>query len=456
MRSTVPEHRPDPASLRAPRLARVRRAAAVAVIAMTGSLLTATAPAQAAVVTPGDFTGYGFDQCVAPTQRAMDAWLNSSPFLAVGIYISGDSRACINQPNLSPTWVRTQLANGWRLLPIALGPQASCTTRERYLRQVRISAQPADAYAGARSQGRAEAAEAVAVASRLGISRGSTLWYDLEAFPIGSIGCRESALSFLSAWTRRLHGLGYVSGVYSSAASGIKVLDDARATRPGAYTMPDQVWIADWNGRADTRSSYVRSDGWQPHARVHQYRGGHDEVHGGVRINIDSNWLDVGRGSWTPRERAHCGGAAAYNFDRYATLAVGARGAQVRTLQCMLRGQKAYDGAVDGVYDAGLGAAVRAYRVARGLSAGTSTTQATWLALVTRGATPVLKRGSAGSAVRRVQRGLNVADGASLTVTGIFDAATTAAVRTYQGGHRLSRTGVVAPATWRLLQRGVR
>ncbi len=90
-------------------------------------------------VTPGSFTGYGFDQCTAPTQRAMDAWRTSSPYWAVGIYVSGASRGCLSQPNLTPTWVRRQLAGGWRLLPITLGPQASCTTRERYLHQVRIN-----------------------------------------------------------------------------------------------------------------------------------------------------------------------------------------------------------------------------------------------------------------------------------------------------------------------------
>src|SRR6478609_11349981 len=46
------------------------------------------------VVTPGDFTGYGFDQCQAPSQTSMNRWLRSSPYLAVGIYIAGNSRAC--------------------------------------------------------------------------------------------------------------------------------------------------------------------------------------------------------------------------------------------------------------------------------------------------------------------------------------------------------------------------
>ena len=62
-------------------------------------------------------------------RRRWTAGCSSSPFLAVGIYISGDSRACRNQPNLTPTWVSTQLASGWRLLPITLGPQASCQPR---------------------------------------------------------------------------------------------------------------------------------------------------------------------------------------------------------------------------------------------------------------------------------------------------------------------------------------
>src|SRR3954453_1069358 len=134
-----------------------RPAGVVASVLATMALLAATvglaAPAGAAnVVTPGNFTGFGFDQCTAPTQAAMDAWLTGSPYWAVGIYISGDSRACTSQPNLTPAWVGTQLANGWRLLPITLGPQASCNPR--YDTQVRINPAPASGYSAARAQGR--------------------------------------------------------------------------------------------------------------------------------------------------------------------------------------------------------------------------------------------------------------------------------------------------------------
>ena len=59
---------------------------------------------------------------------------------------------------------------------------------------------------------------------------------------------------------------------------------------------------------------------------------------------------------------------------------------------------------MDGVYDAGLGAAVRRYRVGRGLPAGTSVDPGAWVALLSQGDTPLIKYGSASVAVRQVQR----------------------------------------------------
>ncbi len=442
-----------------PRRPVTRTAARVAAVLLTvlGTLtagLLLPAPANAGnVVTPGGFTGYGFDQCTAPTQRAMDAWLTSSPYWAVGIYISGDSRGCTSQPNLTPAWVSSQLSKGWRLLPVTLGPQAWCTTRPRYLKQVRINPAPTDAYTAARTQGRNEAGKTVAAAQRLGIAAGSTLWYDIEAFNTSKTDCRESALSFLQAWTYQLHKLGYVSGVYSSAASGNKMLDDARATRPGKYLMPDHLWIADWNGRADVFSAYVRSDGWMPHKRVHQYRGGHDETYGGVRINIDTNWVDLGTGSAPGREPGHCRGVSV-SFATYPYRRVGHTGALVKAAQCLLAESKVYSGAVDGVYDAQVAAAARSYRAAHGLPAGSTVGPRVWIAMLAQGPTPLLKYGAASDAVRRLQRALNAADRAALPVTGVFEGGTTAAVKRYQGDHGLAPTGVVTATLWTKLLAG--
>ena len=268
----------------------------------------------------------------------MNKWLTYSPFLAVGIYISGNSRACRDQPNLTPEWISTQLAKGWRLLPITLGPQASCQPRfPRYQDDPKINPKRGTdgLYQWARAQGTAEATKTVTDAQALGIVPGSTLWYDLEGFDDGLTDCRESALAFLSTWTDRLHALGYKSGVYSSAGSGIEMLDDARVERPGQFSLPDAIWIARWDLQANTSTSYIRDDGWLPGGRMKQYQGGHDETWGGVRINIDRNYLDLGLGSYAARE-THCGGTR-ISYWRYPAVNPGDASKVVPALQCLLK-----------------------------------------------------------------------------------------------------------------------
>lgn len=434
-----------------------RATAVVTSVVLTAGALAGpgAAGAQAAQVTPGDFTGYGFDQCLAPTQAAMDAWLTSSPFWAVGIYISGASRACREQPNLTPQWITTQLENGWRLLPITLGPQASCSTRfPRYGNDPVIDDDPANNYGKARAMGRLEANRAVAAAQDLGIDPGSTLWYDLEGYDNRIVRCRTSAQWFLSAWTKRLHALDYVSGVYSSAGSGLKVLDDWRVDPPAGYLGPDRVWIADWNGKADTASTYIRPDGWLPGNRMHQYRGGHNETWGGVTINIDSNWLDLGRGSTPPKAVNHCQAKIQLDFAAYPFLRPGDTGPEVTALQCLLRKHAEYDGELDGVYDAAVAAAVQRFRAEVGLPAGKATGKAVWVALTSQGRTSLVKVGARREMVRRLQRALNAAAAEKLTVSGVFDVRTAAAVKRYQDRRGLPESGVVTPQVWAALQSG--
>ena len=412
-------------------------------------------PRQVAAATPGNITGYGFDQCLAPTQQAMDAWWKSSPFSAVGIYISGDSRACRVQPNLSPTWVAAQVARGWRLLPIALGPQASCQPRfPRYADDFRISAKPAGGYAAAAAQGAVEADKNAADAAAYGIVPGSTIWYDLEGFDLGDTHCRESALVFTSAWVTRIKQLGYVAGFYSSASSGIKMLDDARRLRPGQFALPDRIWIARWDAIADTSTTYIPEDGWRPGGRMKQYRGGHQETWGGVTINIDSNWLDLGTGS-TAVPEGRCPGVR-LGFWKYPTLKPGAASpTRVKVLQCLLTEQGTYAGPVDGVYGAATVAAARAWQTARRFSASDRFERRHWVALLAAGGRTVVKRGSADEAVHRLQRALNAAGAGRFRATGVFDAKTEAAVRAYQAKLRITVSGVATPQTWNKLQRGL-
>ena len=98
-----------------------------------------------------------------------------------------------------------------------------------------------------------------------------------------------ATLTFLEAWTSKLHALGYVSGVYSSSASGIA---DLAARIGSGYLQPDDLWIANWNGQQSTADPVVPASAWAQHQRIHQYRGGHDETYGGVTINIDNNYVD--------------------------------------------------------------------------------------------------------------------------------------------------------------------
>ena len=428
--------------------------------------------------TPGTFTGQGFDQCNAPSQAAMSAWRRSSPYRAAGIYISGNSRACRTQANLTPTWVSTQLAAGWKLLPITLGPQASCSTRfPRYGASIDPTINPSSSngYAAAKAQGTNEAGKAVAAAGALGIVKGSTIFYDLEAFSLANTACKTSALWFVHAWTVRLHQLGYVSGFYSSAASGIKLLDTQRVTAGNPITLPDQIWIADWDGKANTSSTYVRSDGWQPASRVKQYRGGHNETWGGVTINIDTNYLALrqpGTAAPTPTPTPTTAPApttppsstrdpmcTTWSINRTAYRRTSATaGASLRVpLQCLLKQQHLYTSSVTGRWSSQTTTAMRAFQRRVHHPQRWAFTRSDWTSLLAAGGSgATLKAGTRGADVVMVQRALNAAGAWYVPVSGVYDARTAAAVGSYQRAVGIRATKVVAAQTWAALKAGRR
>ena len=195
------------------------------------------------------------------------------------------------------------------------------------------------------------------------------------------------------------------------------MLDDVRVNRPSVITLPDRIWIADWNGSADAESSYIRSDGWKPGNRMKQYRGGHDETHGGVRINIDTNWLDLGQGSRPTYKRVWCGGVKV-SYYRYVTQKPGMSGDQVEALQCLMTRQGFYSGTLTGSMDSATVAAVRKVRQARGIPAGTAAGPRVWTSLLAWGASGIKKYGAAGEGVRQLQRAMNALHPSSVSVTG--------------------------------------
>ncbi len=215
----------------------------------------------------------GFDTCKAPSLRTMRVW--RARFSASGIYIGGENIAC-DYGYLSRSWVRTVKAMGWSLLPIYVGPQPPC---DRY--PVRIRRWQAAA------EGRAAADGAIADATMLGIGRGSPVYYDMEAYNRTKARCGTAVLTFLDAWTRRLNGRGYVSGLYSSADAAIADLQSRSRMDGHRLAKPQCVWIALW----DHRKNLARSR-WPLGERSKQYSGPHWVKIGGIRLNIDSDLVD--------------------------------------------------------------------------------------------------------------------------------------------------------------------
>ncbi|GGT33590.1 glycoside hydrolase domain-containing protein [Streptomyces chromofuscus] len=396
------------------------------------------APLAAAGPQPGSYLGKGFDACTAPSQAAMNAWQSSSPYSAVGVYISGSFRGCA-QPNLTATWVTNQTNNGWRLIPIDVGRQAPCTSYS-----LKMSTDPATA----KSQGVTAAAGAVSAASSLGIPPGSAIYSDIEAYT-STTSCKAAVLSYLSGWTERLHSSGYLSGFYSSAASGIR--DAASEYNNTAYTRVDHIFYAWWNGAADTNTgTYVPSTYWSNHQRIHQYVGEVTESYGGYSINIDRDYLDVGTGTPPP---PGCTGVN-LNFTAYTTVQSGSTGDLVKAAQCLLQAAGYDPGTPDGIFGPDTATATRNFQSSRGLSADGVVGPRTWTALLSRGTTPTLQNGSTGEAVTRLQRSLTAALGRTVAIDGIFGSGTTQAVRDYQSSRGLGVDGIVGPATWGALQSG--
>jgi hypothetical protein len=221
--------------------------------------------------TVANYTGLGFDTCAAPSAAYMSAWRSRSAFRAIGVYIGGSDEACA-QPNLTKSWLVKEAAAGWHFMPMYVGPQAEFGELGKH---------PGH-------QGHAAAEDAVVQAERLGLGAGTPIYYDMEAYSPGETG---KALRFLTAWTSWLHSLGYSSGIYSSSSAAVTALAHQYTT--GKYALPDVIFDALWNGRANTTDSVLRAGEWSDHQRVHQFAGNIAQSYGGDSINVDKDFLNV-------------------------------------------------------------------------------------------------------------------------------------------------------------------
>jgi hypothetical protein len=220
----------------------------------------------------------GFDTCTAPSVQAMRAWRKK--FSAAAIYIGGVEMAC-GYGNLSASWVTAVRKMGWSLIPIYVGLQAPCNSFGQEI-------QPRHAA----SEGLRVALGAMRAARMFGLGKGTPIYFDMEAYNNADTVCRNSVLSFLSAWTKELHASGYVSGVYSSAASGAQDLGTAATVYGRPVAKPDSMWFALWDNQANlVGTPYLLNSWWNPDRRIKQYAGSHWVKVNGVTLNIDSDWV---------------------------------------------------------------------------------------------------------------------------------------------------------------------
>lgn len=219
----------------------------------------------------------GFDQCAAGTVSQMQAWWTSTPWSDANIYIGGENSACdtTNDARLTPTWIKSVLAQGWHLIPTWVGKQAPTSGCGG------CSKHSTDSVT-ARAQGIAEANAAVAKARAIGLQIPTVIYYDMEGYS----GTSAATAAFLDGWTARMHELNNTSGIYGGAGN-------ASTDWYGVANRADAVWIAAWNGQASVFGIAGLADSkWANQQRIHQYQGGHDETWNGVTFNIDSNYED--------------------------------------------------------------------------------------------------------------------------------------------------------------------
>ncbi len=230
--------------------------------------------------------GQGFDACEIPTLAELQAWMNSSPYKVVNLYIGGISRYCSNNA-LTASYVQAMSNQGWRFIPTWVGLQAPCTSF-RYP----FSWDPDQAYA----QGVDNANKARARLMELGLTNadgsGTVVYADLEYFPY-SASCSAAARAYVQGWTTRLQQLGIVSGLYATS----RCLDVNKIYN--LQPPPDAVWIAEWYQTPGYRPNvtvwdvdWLGDQYWNQHQRILQYSGDHNETWGGVTINIDNDVID--------------------------------------------------------------------------------------------------------------------------------------------------------------------
>jgi hypothetical protein len=209
----------------------------------------------------------------------MRAW--RAKFSVAGIYIGGEEMAC-GYGNLSAAWVHAAKALGWSFLPTFVGPQAPCNDFSGKIDRKHAAA-----------QGRQNAEWAVQDAAMFGLGKGSPIYYDIEAYNNAKPRCVTAVLTFLDAWTRQLNAEGYVSGVYSSAGSGVTDLATTGKVAGHPLAEPQAIWFALWDHASNLDGTpYLPAGVWPALRRSKQFAGSHWVKIHHIGLDIDSDLVN--------------------------------------------------------------------------------------------------------------------------------------------------------------------
>ncbi len=131
------------------------------------------------------------------------------------------------------------------------------------------------------------------------------------------------------------------------------------------------------------------------------------------------------------------------------TLKKGSKGQAVKDLQEALKALGFAVGAIDGVFGKTTEEAVKAFQKLQGIDADGIVGPVTWINIDEADQSePVLKKGSRGLPVRRLQKRMQLAGFEIPEVNGRFGPKTEAAVKTLQEQAGLTADGIVGPKTW--------
>jgi peptidoglycan hydrolase-like protein with peptidoglycan-binding domain len=134
------------------------------------------------------------------------------------------------------------------------------------------------------------------------------------------------------------------------------------------------------------------------------------------------------------------------------TLKQGSKKPEVKDLQEALKALGFAPGKVDGVFGTATEAAVKKFQASVGIDADGVVGPITWLNIDEADQSePILKKGSTGLPVRRLQNRMTRAEFDTGGVDGRFGTKTEAAVKELQEQAALEIDGIVGPATWEVV-----